>query len=80
MSRNGNLVSTDEEKAEVLNNFFPSLFTGNLCPHPSPVDGLQDADHRGKDPPTIKEDQVWDHLRNLNMRSLWDLTRCIPES
>jgi len=35
MNKNGDLVSTDEEKAEVLTKFFASVFTGNLSPHPS---------------------------------------------
>ncbi|KAK4830251.1 hypothetical protein QYF61_009318 [Mycteria americana] len=35
MNKNGALVSTDEEKAEVLNNFFASVFSGNHSPHPS---------------------------------------------
>ena len=52
MNKNGNLVSTDEEKAKVFNNLFASVFTGNLSPQPSPVDGLQDGDQRGKAPPT----------------------------
>jgi len=30
VNMNGNLVSTDEDKVEVLNNFFASVFTGNL--------------------------------------------------
>jgi len=68
MSKNGNFISTDEEKAEVLNNFFASIFTGSHCPHPSPVDGLQDGDQRGKAPPAVTEDQVWDPLRNLNIQ------------
>jgi len=44
------------------------LITGNLSPHPSPVDGLHDGDQRGKAPLTVREDQVWDHLRNLNVQ------------
>jgi len=31
-NKNGNLISTEEEKAEVLNNIFASAFTGNLSP------------------------------------------------
>ena len=37
MSETGELATADEEKAEVLNNFFASFFTGNLS-HPSRVD------------------------------------------
>jgi len=67
MTKNGNLVSTDAEKAEELNNFFASFFTGNLSPCPSQVDGPQDEDQVSKAPPTIREDQLLDHLRNLNI-------------
>jgi len=42
MNKSGNLVSTDEEKAEVLNSL-ASVFTGNLSAHPSRVDGPQDG-------------------------------------
>ncbi|KAK4831209.1 hypothetical protein QYF61_016046 [Mycteria americana] len=67
ISKTGKLVTTDEEKAEVLNNFFASVFTGKLSSHTSQVDGPQDGDWGSKVPPTVREAQVRDHLRNLNI-------------
>ncbi|KFO79625.1 hypothetical protein N303_03515, partial [Cuculus canorus] len=55
---NGDHVSTDDEKAEVLNNFFASVFTNNCFPRPSWVRGQQDGDRGGRPPPTVEEDQV----------------------
>ena len=53
MNKNGEQVSTDQEKAEVLYNFFASVFIGNLSPCSSPADELQDGDQRDKVPPTV---------------------------
>ncbi|KFQ57969.1 hypothetical protein N334_08085, partial [Pelecanus crispus] len=58
MNKKGDLVSTDEEKAEVLNNFFASVFTSNLSPHPSRINGPKDGDQGGRAHPTVREDQV----------------------
>jgi len=44
MSETGKLATADEVKAEVLNNFFASVFTGNLSPHPSRVDEWHEGD------------------------------------
>jgi len=63
----GKPVTMDKEKAEVLNNFFASVFTDNLSSHTSQMDGLQDRDWGSKVPPTVREDRVCDHLRNINI-------------
>ena len=67
MNKNGNLVSTDEEKVEALNKIFASVFTGNLYSHTSPVDELQDGGRGTKVSPSIRENQIHDHQRNLNI-------------
>ncbi|KAF4803713.1 hypothetical protein TURU_013812 [Turdus rufiventris] len=67
MNKAGKLVTTDEEKAELVNNVFASVFNGNLSSYTSQVDGQQDGDWRSKVPPTVSKDQVHGHLRNLNI-------------
>ncbi|KAK4816756.1 hypothetical protein QYF61_022754 [Mycteria americana] len=47
MNKNGDLASTDEEKAEVFNNYFASVFSGYRSPHPSRVNGQHVGD-RGR--------------------------------
>jgi len=59
----------DKEKAKVLNNFCAFVFTGNLSSHTSQVDRPQDRDWGSKVHPTIREAQVCDHLRNLNIHN-----------
>ncbi|NXU58904.1 LIN1 transcriptase, partial [Turnix velox] len=63
----GELVTGDLEKAEVLNNFFASVFTGTASDSTTEV--LKNvAVYQGKqDPPTVCEEQVREHLRNLEV-------------
>ncbi|KAJ7418153.1 RNA-directed DNA polymerase from mobile element jockey-like protein [Pitangus sulphuratus] len=58
----GELV-TSEEKAEVLNNCFALVFSGDSS-HTSQVNGQQDGDSGIKVPHTVSKDQVHDHLKN----------------
>jgi len=76
MSKTGKLVTTDEEKAEVCNSFLPqSSLAVSLPTRLKWMD--RKTDWGSEVPPTVREDQVRDHLRNLN---IWDLMTCIPAS
>ena len=66
MSNKARLVTTDKEKAGVL-NFFASVFPDNCSPHSPHTFGLVGGNRGSNVPPTVSEDQVCDHLRNLNI-------------
>ncbi|GAB0205226.1 mitochondrial enolase superfamily member 1 [Grus japonensis] len=53
------------EKAEVLNDFFASVFTGKCLSHFVQV--TEGRDWENAEPPTVGEDQVREYLRNLKV-------------
>ncbi|GAB0207604.1 mitochondrial enolase superfamily member 1 [Grus japonensis] len=53
------------EKAEVLNDFFVSVFTGKSLSHTAQV--AEGRDWENAEPPTVGEDQVREYLRNLKV-------------
>ncbi|GAB0206940.1 mitochondrial enolase superfamily member 1 [Grus japonensis] len=61
----GDLVTQDMEKAEVLNDFFASVFTGKCLSHTAQV--TEGRDWENAEPPTVGEDEVQEYLRNLKV-------------
>ncbi|GAB0190424.1 hypothetical protein GRJ2_001507700 [Grus japonensis] len=61
----GDLVTQDMEKAEVLNDFFASVFTGKCLSHAAQV--TEGRDWENAEPTTVGEDQVREYLRNLKV-------------
>ncbi|GAB0206425.1 mitochondrial enolase superfamily member 1 [Grus japonensis] len=61
----GDLVTQDMEKAEVLSDFFASVFTGKSLSHTAQV--AEGRDWENAELPTVGEDQVREYLRNLKV-------------
>ncbi|GAB0206735.1 mitochondrial enolase superfamily member 1 [Grus japonensis] len=75
----GDLVTQDTEKAEVLNDFFASVFTGKSLSHSAQVTEGKGRDWENAEPPTVGEDQVRDHLRNLKVHKSMGLDEMHPQ-
>jgi len=63
----GDLVTQDIEKAEVLNDFLTSVFSGKYSSHTAQVAEGKSRNWQSEEPPALGEDQVKEHLRNLKV-------------
>ncbi|GAB0179805.1 mitochondrial enolase superfamily member 1 [Grus japonensis] len=74
----GDLVTQDMEKAEVLHDFFASVFTGKCLSHTAQVTEAKGRDWENAEPPTVGEDQVQEYLRNLKVHKSMGLDETCP--
>ncbi|GAB0205626.1 mitochondrial enolase superfamily member 1 [Grus japonensis] len=63
----GDLVTQDTEKAEVLSDFFASVFTGKCSSHTAQVTEGKGRDWENEELSTVGEDEVQEYLRNLKV-------------
>lgn len=64
----GITVAKDDEKADVLNAFFPSVFKGKVhCPQDTKPPEQENKDGEQKEIPTIQEETVNDLLHHLDI-------------
>ena len=61
------LVTWDMEKDEVFKDFFVSVFTSKCSSYTAQVVEGKGRDWENEELPTVEENQIQDHLRNLKV-------------
>jgi len=75
----GGLATRDMGKAEVVNDFFASVFTGECSSHTTQVVEDKGRGWENEEPPAEGEDQVRDHLRNLKVHKSMGPDEMLPQ-